>query len=57
MPTPKTFLTSLRLRSEAQNFDAAMRKILSVSKIELQRRLDAEKSVKLTSSRARAYRG
>jgi hypothetical protein len=32
--------------TERQNLDAAMKKILSVSKVELQRRLDAEKAAK-----------
>jgi hypothetical protein len=38
--------------TESEKFDGAMRKILSVSKVELQRRLDAEKAAKATSSRA-----
>jgi hypothetical protein len=37
---------------EFQNFDTAMKKILSVSKAELQRLLDAEKAAKKASSRA-----
>ena len=32
--------------TEKQTFDAAMKKILSVSKVELQRRLEAEKKAK-----------
>lgn len=32
--------------TERERFDAAMKKILSMSKVELQRRLDAEKSEK-----------
>jgi hypothetical protein len=38
--------------TEQETFNAAMRKILSVSKEELQRRLDAEKAAKAASSRA-----
>jgi hypothetical protein len=33
---------------ESQKFDQAMKKILSVSKAELQRRLEAEKKAKAT---------
>jgi len=36
---------------EAMKFDQAMKKILSVSKVELQRRLDTEKAAKAASSR------
>jgi hypothetical protein len=36
--------------TEQQAFDRTMKKILSVSKQELQRRLDAEKSAKASSS-------
>ncbi len=43
--------------TEHENFDAAMKKILSVSKVELQRRLDAEKTAKATSSRASSGKG
>lgn len=43
--------------TERENFDAAMKKILSVSKIELQRRLDAEKAAKAASSRASFGKG
>ena len=32
--------------TEREKFDAAMKKILSVSKVELQRRLEAEKRAK-----------
>jgi hypothetical protein len=39
--------------TEKQAFDRAMKKILSVSKVELQRRLDAEKAAKKASSRVR----
>jgi hypothetical protein len=35
--------------TDGAKFDAAMKKILSVSKVELQRRLDAEKAAKLVS--------
>jgi hypothetical protein len=35
--------------TERENFDKAMKKILSVSKAELQRRLEAEKAKKRTS--------
>ena len=38
--------------TEQQKFDAAMKKILNVSKDELQRRLEAEKAAKAASSRA-----
>jgi hypothetical protein len=38
--------------TEQQAFDAAMKKILGVSKVELQRRLGAEKAAKAASSRA-----
>lgn len=37
--------------TERENFDAAMKKILSVSKVELQRRLDAEKAAKAKRKR------
>jgi hypothetical protein len=37
--------------TERQKFDATMQKILSVSKEELQRRLEAEKKIKYSSSR------
>jgi hypothetical protein len=37
--------------TERDKFDAAMKKILSVSKQELQRRLEAEKAAKKASSR------
>jgi hypothetical protein len=36
--------------TEKEAFDATMKKILSVSKVELQRRLDAEKAAKAASS-------
>jgi hypothetical protein len=39
--------------TEKETFDAAMKKILSVSKQELQRRLEAEKAAKTPSSRVR----
>jgi hypothetical protein len=39
---------------ESNKFDQAMQKILSVSKQELQKRLDAEKAAKMASSRVRA---
>ena len=35
--------------TEKQNLDTAMKKILSVSKEELQRRIDAEKKAKASS--------
>ncbi len=38
--------------TEREKFDAAMKKILSVPKEELQRRLAAEKAAKAASSRA-----
>ena len=37
--------------TERENFDRAMKKILSVSKAELQRRLDAEKAAKAQRKR------
>jgi hypothetical protein len=37
--------------TERQAFDAAMKKILSVSKVELQRRLEAEKKAKAKRKR------
>jgi hypothetical protein len=43
--------------TERERFDSAMKKILSVSKVELQRRLDAEKAAKAASSRVRAGKG
>jgi len=43
--------------TEREKFDAAMKKILSVSKVELQRRLDAEKAAKAASSRASGGKG
>ena len=42
---------------EGNNFDRAMKKILSVSKEELQRRLQAEKAAKAASSRASSGKG
>jgi hypothetical protein len=33
-------------QSESQKFDATMKKVLSVSKVELQKRLEAEKKAK-----------
>jgi hypothetical protein len=38
--------------TELEKFDAAMKKILSVSKEELKRRMEAEKASKKASSRA-----
>jgi hypothetical protein len=40
--------------TEKETFDKAMKKILSVSKVELQRRLKAEKKRKSASSRVPA---
>jgi hypothetical protein len=40
--------------TERQNFEAGLKKILSVSKEELQRRLDAEKNARPSSFRAHA---
>lgn len=40
--------------TEKKKFDDAMKKILSVSKVELQRRIDAEKKIKTSSSRVPA---
>jgi hypothetical protein len=37
--------------TEREKFDAAMKKILSVSKVELQRRLGAEKAAKAKAKR------
>ncbi len=37
--------------TEREAFDATMKKILSVSKVELQRRLEAEKKAKAKTSR------
>lgn len=37
--------------TEREKFDAAMKKILSVSKVELQRRLEAEKAAKVGKRR------
>ena len=37
--------------TDREKFDAAMKKILSVSKVELQRRLDAEKAAKAKAKR------
>lgn len=42
---------------ESRKFDQAMKKILSVSKVELQRRLDAEKAAKTASSRVHDGKG
>jgi hypothetical protein len=36
--------------TDKQNLDAAMKKILSVSKTELQRRIDADKAAKKAAS-------
>jgi hypothetical protein len=38
--------------TEKETFDAVMKKVLSVSKVELQKRLKAEKKRKSASSRA-----
>jgi hypothetical protein len=43
--------------TEREKFDSAMKKILSVSKVELQRRLDAEKSAKAASSHVSSGKG
>lgn len=43
--------------SESEKFDHAMKKILSVSKVELQRRLNAEKAAKAASSRVSFGKG
>jgi hypothetical protein len=43
--------------TESEKFDTAMKKILSVSKDELQRRLEAEKATKKASSRASSGKG
>lgn len=43
--------------TERQKFDATMKKILSVSKEELNRRLEAEKKSKKASSRASHGKG
>ena len=37
--------------TERENFDRAMKKILSVSKVELQRRLEVEKAAKAKAKR------
>jgi hypothetical protein len=37
--------------TEREKFDAAMKKILSVSKVELQRRLEEEKAAKINPKR------
>jgi hypothetical protein len=42
------------MKSESEKFDATMKKILSISKQELQRRLEAEKKTKPSSSRVPA---
>lgn len=38
--------------TDQERFDRTMKKILSVSKVELQRRLEAEKKAKTTNKRA-----
>jgi hypothetical protein len=43
--------------TEREKFDAAMRKILSVSKEELQRRIEAERASKQASSRVHVGKG
>jgi hypothetical protein len=43
--------------TDQERFDRAMKKILSVSKVELQQRLDAEKAAKAASSRASSDKG
>jgi hypothetical protein len=43
--------------TELQKFDALLKKTLSISKAELQRRLEAEKASKQASSRVRAGKG
>jgi hypothetical protein len=40
------------MKSESQKFEATMKKVLSVSKQELQRRIEAEKKSKTSSSPA-----
>jgi hypothetical protein len=44
----------MKNKSEREQFDQTMKKILSVSKQELQRRLEAEKQAKASVSRAPA---
>jgi hypothetical protein len=41
--------------TERENFDAAMKKILAVSKEELQRRLDAERKAKTTITKPKLH--
>jgi hypothetical protein len=43
--------------TELQKFDALLKKSLSISKEELQRRIEAEKASKKASSRVRADKG
>ena len=43
--------------TERERFDSAMKKILSVSKVELQRRLEVEKAAKAASYRVSSGRG
>jgi hypothetical protein len=50
MKTPRT-------TAEFVQFDNAMKRILTVSKTELQRRLDAEKTAKKASSRGSSDKG
>jgi hypothetical protein len=49
-------MENLKSSADSERFDAAMKKILSVSKTELQRRMQAEKQSKATASRAPASR-
>jgi hypothetical protein len=43
--------------TDLERFDALLKKTLSISKEELQRRLEAEKASKTASSRVRAGKG
>jgi hypothetical protein len=42
------------MKTESEKFDATMKKVLSISKVELQKRLDVEKKSKPISSRVPA---
>lgn len=41
--------------TEKQNLDAAIKKILTVSKVELQRRIEAEKASKASNTQSRHH--
>ncbi len=47
----------MKTSAEFEKFNATMKRVLSVSKVELQRRLGAERAAKKASSRVRVGKG